>query len=182
MSCRRTSGRRRSGGKNAVDVVGPPHVRGVGEQWAFAAETRRRRCARRADRRSIHRTFCRPGPGSACPTCADARRTTRDGSRSSASCALRPTPAARRRRGSAASMRARRSLRSSAMNHCAVARKMTGFLQRQQCGYECSYARDAHQRARRREIVDDAAAARRRCCGRRTVRHRPGTCRPRRPG
>jgi hypothetical protein len=23
------------------------------------------------------------------------------------------------------------------MNHCSVARKMTGFLQRQQCGYEC---------------------------------------------
>ena len=27
---------------------------------------------------------------------------------------------------------------SSAMNHCDVARKMTGLWHRQQCGYECS--------------------------------------------
>ena len=29
---------------------------------------------------------------------------------------------------------------SSEMNHCAVARKITGLWQRQQCGYECSYS------------------------------------------
>jgi hypothetical protein len=31
---------------------------------------------------------------------------------------------------------ARRPFFSMEMNHCSVARKMTGFLQRQQCGYE----------------------------------------------
>ena len=34
----------------------------------------------------------------------------------------------------ASSVRPRRSLWSTEMNHCSVARKITGFLQRQQCG------------------------------------------------
>ena len=32
------------------------------------------------------------------------------------------------------SVRLRRSLWSTEMNHCSVARKITGFLHRQQCG------------------------------------------------
>jgi hypothetical protein len=36
----------------------------------------------------------------------------------------------------ACSARARRSFASIAMNHCDVARKITGLWQRQQCGYE----------------------------------------------
>ncbi len=33
-----------------------------------------------------------------------------------------------------------------AMNHCAVARKITGLWQRQQCGYECEKSSRCHSR------------------------------------
>ncbi len=49
----------------------------------------------------------------------------------------------------------RSRLTSIAMNHCAVARKITGFLQRQQCGYECWYSVALAERAARAQVVDD---------------------------
>ena len=66
-------------------------------------------------------------------------RPTRAGSRPCRRCAARPRPAPSARGGS---RRARRPGRrspgsSSRTNHWTVARKMTGFLQRQQCGYSC---------------------------------------------
>ena len=41
------------------------------------------------------------------------------------------------------------------MNHCSVARKMTGCLQRQQCGYECVIVSREEQRAALAQQLDD---------------------------
>ena len=118
---------------------------------------RRRRCrtppprARRAPASAaLRRTSCSRPPGSARPRRAGARCTSRDGWRSCCRCDRAPTPApiARRcrwRRGRRAQRRGRlmavpprrRAAPSIAMNHCEVARKITGLWQRQQCGYEC---------------------------------------------
>ena len=41
------------------------------------------------------------------------------------------------------------------MNHCSVARKITGFLQRQQCGYECVIVSREEQRPALAQQLDD---------------------------
>ena len=48
---------------------------------------------------------------------------------------------------------------SIAMNHCDVARKMTGLWQRQQCGYECSYGSWWNSRPRWVRSVSSASLA-----------------------
>ena len=44
---------------------------------------------------------------------------------------------------------------SMEMNHCSVARKMTGLWQRQQCGYECSILLSAISAPRALQQLDD---------------------------
>src|SRR5665213_2542223 len=49
---------------------------------------------------------------------------------------------------------------SMLMNHCSVARKMTGLWQRQQCGYECSMSTRASSAPRdfRSSMIDSLAS------------------------
>ena len=130
-----------------------------------AARTRRRRRrARTPPRLSISSAVeiasphaCSRTPESARPTRAGARCTNRAGSRPCCGSDRVPTGihshvdgVERRveRRGE------RRRLAIQAMNHCDVARKITGLWQRQQCGYWWRTSRRCHSRPRLERRLD----------------------------
>ena len=163
--------RSRSNCRAAARRAGQP----VGDELVdrpLVPRSRRRRC-RTPPRRARpapasgapRRTSCSRPPESARPTRAGARCTSRAGWRPCCGCDRGPTPGPTARRcrwhrappgaASAAAVGAVRSAGdavelapSIAMNHCDVARKITGLWHRQQCGYECWNASRCQSRPR----------------------------------
>ena len=137
----------------------PPHVghvspagrnSSVGRSYQASApycvEDARGLLDERRRERAPRRTSCSRAPGSARPRRAGARCTSPAGSRPCCRCGRGPTPGStspggrsRRAPPRAASalavVAAVIACRPCAMNHCDVARKITGLWQRQQCGY-----------------------------------------------
>ena len=171
-SAARTRRRRRTGSKtpaacstSAGVVTASPHAVQSTRRDRHAPRRAGARCTSRAGWRPCCRCGRVPTPESTSPRCRWRRARPR-----AASARRAPGP-----RSEPSLITASPSMR---MNHCDVARKMTGLWQRQQCGYWCENALAVPEPAAFLAAPPRPSGSRRRRAGRRRARRCRGSGRP----